>query len=272
MGMFSAGLYTAAGSVIPDWGVAKILAHGVIGGIMSEMQGGEFGSGFLAGGFTQAFAPMVDGIDPGTIGPSLERTIVAAVVGGTASVIGGGKFANGAITGAFSRLFNDDNVLHNRTRGKVGEDIHSKNLPSSALRQVEIGVVVNGDMVIAYADNVHYENGVLIVDKVKVGPEAKFSANQKAVYGAVERGDVYILNKNSAAALGVDVSKTLASQNISASARLVSFGALRAERQMLGIGVRKVIQYTVPLVLFTPVVAGIIDAGMLFTEDIGDAH
>lgn len=75
---------------------------------MSEMQGGNFRSGFLSGGFTQAFAPTLDGIDSATIGPSLERTIAAAVVGGTGSVIGGGKFANGAITGAFSRLFNDD--------------------------------------------------------------------------------------------------------------------------------------------------------------------
>lgn len=75
---------------------------------MSEMQGGSFKSGFLAAGFTQALSPAISGIDSGTIGPSLERTIAAAIVGGTASVIGGGKFANGAMTGAFSRLFNDD--------------------------------------------------------------------------------------------------------------------------------------------------------------------
>ena len=89
-------------------GLGKIAAHGVAGGIMSEMQGGSFKSGFLAAGFTQALSPAIGRIDSSTIGPSVERTIAAAIVGGTASVIGGGKFANGAVTGAFSRLFNDD--------------------------------------------------------------------------------------------------------------------------------------------------------------------
>jgi RHS repeat-associated protein len=108
MGMLSAGMFMGIHTAIPDWGLTKILAHGVAGGIMSEMQGGNFGSGFLSGGFTQAFAPTIDGIDSATVGPSLQRTIAAAVVGGTGSAIGGGKFANGAMTGAFSRLFNDD--------------------------------------------------------------------------------------------------------------------------------------------------------------------
>ncbi|HMW72473.1 MAG TPA: RHS repeat-associated core domain-containing protein, partial [Cellvibrionaceae bacterium] len=109
MGVLSAGMFMGIGSSIPDWGLMKVAAHGIAGGMMSVMQGGDFGAGFLSGGFTQAFAPAIDGIDPSTYGPSMQRTIAAAVVGGTGSVIGGGKFANGAITGAFSRLFNDDN-------------------------------------------------------------------------------------------------------------------------------------------------------------------
>ncbi len=86
----------------------KILAHGVVGGISNAAQGGDFLSGFLSAGVTQAFAPAINGIDSGTIGISIPRTIAAAVVGGTASVLGGGKFKNGAIMGAFSRLFNDE--------------------------------------------------------------------------------------------------------------------------------------------------------------------
>ena len=70
--------------------------------------GGQFKSGFLAAGATQAFSGKIDGIDKLNEGISAQRTIAAAALGGAASVLGGGKFANGAITGAFSRVFNDD--------------------------------------------------------------------------------------------------------------------------------------------------------------------
>lgn len=105
-GAVSAGMFSQLHGMSP--GIGKVVAHGVVGGMMSEMQGGDFRSGFLAAGFTQALSPVIGGIDSGTVGPSVQRTIAAAIVGGTASVIGGGKFANGAMTGAFSRLFNDD--------------------------------------------------------------------------------------------------------------------------------------------------------------------
>lgn len=105
-GAVSAGMFSQLHGMDP--GIGKIAAHGVVGGMMSEMQGGSFKSGFLAAGFTQALSPAIGRIDSGTVGPSVQRTIAAAIVGGTASVIGGGKFANGAMTGAFSRLFNDD--------------------------------------------------------------------------------------------------------------------------------------------------------------------
>lgn len=86
----------------------KVLAHGVVGGVMSYLGGGKFGHGFAAAGFTQAFAGPIGSIDAGNAGFSIERTMAAAVVGGTASELTGGKFANGALTGAFSRAFNDE--------------------------------------------------------------------------------------------------------------------------------------------------------------------
>lgn len=91
---------------------AKVLAHGITGGVMSELQGGQFGHGFAAAGVTQAFSGKIDGIDPGTAGISAERVFVAAALGGTTSALTGGKFANGAITGAFSRAFNDELLAH----------------------------------------------------------------------------------------------------------------------------------------------------------------
>jgi len=86
----------------------KTLAHGVVGGVMSELQGGKFGHGFAAAGFTQAFAGPIGEVDAGNVGFSVQRTLIAATIGGTASVLSGGKFANGAVTGGFSRMFNDE--------------------------------------------------------------------------------------------------------------------------------------------------------------------
>ncbi len=91
---------------------AKILAHGIAGGVMSELEGGKFGNGFLSAGVTEATGPAIDGLDetnhPLGQSVSAERVITAAVVGGTTSALTGGSFANGAITGAFSRAFNEE--------------------------------------------------------------------------------------------------------------------------------------------------------------------
>ncbi|AZZ96610.1 RHS repeat-associated core domain-containing protein [Pseudoalteromonas sp. R3] len=85
----------------------KVAAHGLVGGTMSVIQGGKFGHGFAAAGFTQALAPAIGRIQPG-VKHSPLRIAAAAIVGGTASKISGGKFANGAVTAAFSRGFNDE--------------------------------------------------------------------------------------------------------------------------------------------------------------------
>ncbi len=83
--------------------VAKTLAHGIMGGVMSFLGGGKFGHGFAAAGFTQAFSGTI-----GNFSTPQGRIAAAGVVGGTASALTGGKFANGAVTGAFSRAFNDE--------------------------------------------------------------------------------------------------------------------------------------------------------------------
>ena len=93
-----------------EYGVGKIVAHGVVGGIANELRGGSFLAGFLSAGVTQALSPGIDMILPNNTAELgiLTRTGAAAVVGGLGSVLGGGKFRDGAITGAFSRLFNDE--------------------------------------------------------------------------------------------------------------------------------------------------------------------
>ena len=85
----------------------KVVAHGMAGGVMSKLQGGKFGHGFLSAGVAELSSPMIDGIGPGRMHPSYAgaRVVAAAVVGGTVSVATGSKFANGALTAAFGRAF-----------------------------------------------------------------------------------------------------------------------------------------------------------------------
>lgn len=97
----------------------KILSHGVAGGVMTSLQGGKFGNGFLSAGFSEALAPKIDKLDPqNPVGKTVSaaRIVASGIVGGTASVLGGGKFANGAVTGAFSRAFNEESTAAKRRR------------------------------------------------------------------------------------------------------------------------------------------------------------
>jgi len=104
--------------------IGKVAAHGIAGGIMSELNGGKFGHGFASAGITQAFSPAVDKIEGESLGAISTRVSAAAVIGGTSSVASGGKFSNGAISGAFSRAFNEER--HKLVSGGfqlVGEDM-----------------------------------------------------------------------------------------------------------------------------------------------------
>ena len=87
---------------LKDLTVSRVAAHGVIGGISSELSGGEFGQGFLSAGFTRLAASPIDKID---FDDSVARVVATATVGGVASELAGGKFANGAKTAAYMQLF-----------------------------------------------------------------------------------------------------------------------------------------------------------------------
>ncbi len=93
----------------------KIVAHGAIQGGASELQGGKFIHGFIAGGLSGAASPYIANANLGMAG----ETAAAAIVGGTGSVLGGGKFANGAVSGGFVYLFNQ--VGQKAMGGQSGE-------------------------------------------------------------------------------------------------------------------------------------------------------
>jgi len=93
---------------------AGVVANGVAGGAMSMMQGGDFGSGFLAGSVAKGLGSIgngnfgIGGGEGDTFGHMIARVAVAGTIGGIASRAGGGDFWSGFETGAFSRLFNTE--------------------------------------------------------------------------------------------------------------------------------------------------------------------
>jgi len=59
--------------------------HGIKGGIVAELQGGKFGSGFVSAGLTETFSPVA-----GMLSDSpFARAIVIGVIGGTISELSG---------------------------------------------------------------------------------------------------------------------------------------------------------------------------------------
>lgn len=85
-------------------GVGRTIVHGVVGGAIAKLQGGDFRSAF----FANALGKGVYESGMGYQGSNLfAHSAEAALVGGTASALSGGSFANGAKTAAMARLFND---------------------------------------------------------------------------------------------------------------------------------------------------------------------
>jgi hypothetical protein len=78
-----------------------IKALALTGGIISDLQGGKFGHGFISAGLTKG--AQVAGMISDKL---IQGALQSAIVGGTISKLTGGKFANGAITAAFQFAMN----------------------------------------------------------------------------------------------------------------------------------------------------------------------
>jgi hypothetical protein len=93
-----------------SWGTA--LAHGISQGIISQLRGGSFKSGFIGaivGGIGgSAAGRMMGGIQGISAGAVMARTVVSAVFGGLAARATGGSFEDGAMAAAFRHLFNEE--------------------------------------------------------------------------------------------------------------------------------------------------------------------
>lgn len=84
----------------------RAIGHGAVQGVMTELQGGKFYSGFYAG-FVSTIASHTNGFYRDKNLP--HRVFAASMVGGAISSITGGKFASGAVSGAFQELYNNSN-------------------------------------------------------------------------------------------------------------------------------------------------------------------
>ena len=110
VGGLTAGAFNFVGGSeifgVTELTASRVVAHGVIGGVSSELMGGKFGAGFFSAGFSKLATPYVNDIST-----AQGRVVASAVIGGTASEIAGGKFANGAMTAAFGRLYNGESSV-----------------------------------------------------------------------------------------------------------------------------------------------------------------
>jgi RHS repeat-associated protein len=103
-GAFDAGLNYGIGFVKNP--VANVGAHALEGGVMSAIQGGRFGHGFVSAGLNAVISPKI----AEHLGTGFKGGVASAIAGGTISQLTGGKFANGAMTATFEYSFNE--MLH----------------------------------------------------------------------------------------------------------------------------------------------------------------
>lgn len=131
---------------------ARVAAQGIVGGIGSELLGGDFLSGFLSAGVVGAVGAsgMLKNIST-----SAGKMVASSVLGGVSAKLGGGKFANGAVTGAFAYAFGS--IAQRQSKQDTISDIYDpyggdvrKLMADPSNRNVVWGVygVVEGDLVL----------------------------------------------------------------------------------------------------------------------------
>lgn len=91
--------------------VAKTAAHGVAGGVGSELSGGSFKQGFIEASVVHALSPVNEQIFGVSRENKFHRIGFAAGVGALAGYASGGNVMTGTVTGGFSRWFNCESHL-----------------------------------------------------------------------------------------------------------------------------------------------------------------
>jgi RHS repeat-associated protein len=124
-GAVSAAVFAGIGSAFDQagrvGGVGHVSAHATAGGVLSVLQGGKFGHGFVSAGLTKA--ANVNRIMAGDTAPNAvaTRVLAAGLLGGTLSEATGGKFKNGAATAAFTWALSQGAQRASNARNRGGE-------------------------------------------------------------------------------------------------------------------------------------------------------
>ncbi|KAF7781460.1 hypothetical protein PRUB_b0687 [Pseudoalteromonas rubra] len=98
--------FTGNSGFFKTGGAGHIGTHAVAGGILTDIQGGKFGHGFISAGINKGVGSRFLPGSVRTLGEAARGTVVSAMIGGTVSQLTGGKFGNGARTGAMQYLYN----------------------------------------------------------------------------------------------------------------------------------------------------------------------
>jgi len=100
------------GQMVVDGGYwAKVSLHAAAGGTLNELQGGDFGHGFVTAGVSAGVSPLIDTIGDGRANARPARIVVQALVGGAVSKGIGGDFGAGALLAAIGRVMNAESGL-----------------------------------------------------------------------------------------------------------------------------------------------------------------
>ncbi|WP_282955584.1 RHS repeat protein, partial [Pseudoalteromonas luteoviolacea] len=143
------------GSFWKTGGAGHLGAHALTGGILADVQGGNFGHGFWSAGLTKA-ANVNGMISSAGLEYDIARIAVAAVIGGTISELTGGKFANGATTAAFAQAYNGNKEAERvRYRKKAKGWRHAEKLETNRQKMLKGQSVIDG-AVGAYYDGDNY--------------------------------------------------------------------------------------------------------------------
>lgn len=139
IGGVSGAAFFGVGQVFSGAGFfTQTTAHGSVGGLLSELQGGKFGHGFLSAGIAKGFSLGAQAANAGLAGEFMSATLA----GGTVSKATGGKFANGASTAALAFLVNQV-VASSAQKARA---IHFERQRLSSLNPDELGYYIGADL------------------------------------------------------------------------------------------------------------------------------
>ncbi|MCV2883191.1 FG-GAP-like repeat-containing protein [Aestuariibacter sp. AA17] len=164
-GAFSGAIMGGIGGSLS--GVEAFVASGLAGGIITDLEGGKFGHGFLSAGIGAAMGGRF-GKNP------YAQVIGSAVVGGTISKLTGGKFANGAISAAFAAAmradWKSDPIPENSTVAFVGGATDDTNPLNKVVRNAyDEHISKYGSDSAVYFEHTQHEELALWIDQTNGG-------------------------------------------------------------------------------------------------------